>query len=266
MDPHKIGSSPVLTSIPECTTSSDDQHAATSMICLVLDKAKAANVSVTFGRSDSSKGKSKGKSEDPNDDPVQAHAAGTSGIPKVLTPQEVKAKALQMARRYNWPLATTSLPTGPPPKASSGIPIRPLATTPLPTGPVASASLQQQRLCNLADLTDVLSDVEPNDFLFLLRASQEMIAINTEATEFLNHGAAGSDAWRTVQSMALKNGVDLSLSPNGTVTAKNLSSTAERRKYRGDTQYYTLAETIQFVFAQGGSLAFALFMWNKQMT
>ena len=98
MDPHKIGSSSVLTSIPECAITSDDQNAATSMICPVLDKAKAADVSVTFGRPDSSKGKSKGKSEDPNDDPVQAHAAGTSGIPigpLAFTPQEVKVKALQ---------------------------------------------------------------------------------------------------------------------------------------------------------------------------
>ena len=122
-----------------------------------------------------------------------------------------------------------------------------------------------QHAANAADDTHDMSNVDHHPVAFLLRAAMEATAINSEATVFSNHGAAGSAAWQTVKNKAREKGVELSLSRDGTVKAQNFSSTASRRKYPGDTQCYTLAETIEFVFAQGGSLAFALMMWNKQM-
>ena len=78
----------------------------------------------------------------------------------------------------------------------------------------------------------------------------------------------GRDAWQTVKQKALANGVELSLSRNGKVQALSVSSTQEvasRRRYPGDDQRCTLAETIEFVFAQGGSFAFAMKMWSNEM-
>ena len=76
------------------------------------------------------------------------------------------------------------------------------------------------------------------------------------------------DAWEMVKHEALAKDVELSLSRWGTVQARSHSITLSppsRRRYPGDDQCYTLAETIEFVFAQGGSFAFAMKLWSNEM-
>ena len=66
--------------------------------------------------------------------------------------------------------------------------------------------------------------------------------------------------------MALTKGVELTLSNSGIVQAESRGGqSAPRKKFKKDVQGYTLAETIEFVFAQGGSFAFAMKMWSNEM-
>ena len=49
------------------------------------------------------------------------------------------------------------------------------------------------------------------------------------------------------------------------LAASRGGESAPRKKHPADDQWYTLADTIEFVFAQGGSFAFAMDMWSNEM-
>ena len=103
---------------------------------------------------------------------------------------------------------------------------------------------------------------------YLLKVSLAATALDCDADFFFNNGAAGKNAWEIVKQEALGWGVELTLSRNGIVQALPVPSTlhtTSRRSYPGDSKCYTLAETIEFVFRQRGSFAFAINMWKNQM-
>ena len=86
------------------------------------------------------------------------------------------------------------------------------------------------------------------------------------ASEFHNPSHAMRHAWNTIKAIAENNGVELTRSNSGIVQAKSRDGqNAARKKHPADGQWYTLAETIEFVFVQDGSFAFAMNMWNNQM-
>ena len=100
----------------------------------------------------------------------------------------------------------------------------------------------------------------------MLRRFQDSVALNLPAEFFKIGGPAASDAWAANKEAARKRGVDLNfISSTGVVHATGPS--LDRRRCEEDTTYtyYTLAETIEFVFEQGGSLSFALRMWDQEM-
>ena len=67
------------------------------------------------------------------------------------------------------------------------------------------------------------------------------------------------------QGRSPKNGVELSMTRSGVVKARCLGTHPSRRKYVGDNTVYTFAETLEFVFSQGGNFYFAVQMRTKDM-
>ena len=101
-----------------------------------------------------------------------------------------------------------------------------------------------------------------------LKKSMAFAAIHLDAHDFKYQfgNPAMRDAWEIIKQMALTKGVELTLSNSGIVQAESRGGqSAPRKKHPADDQWYTLAETIEFVFAQGGSFAFAMNMWSKEM-
>ena len=91
-------------------------------------------------------------------------------------------------------------------------------------------------------------------------------AMAAYANEFHSPNPAVRHAWNTIKAIAENNGVELTRSNSGIVQAKSRDGqNAARKKHPADGQWYTLAETIEFVFVQDGSFAFAMNMWNNQM-
>ena len=91
----------------------------------------------------------------------------------------------------------------------------------------------------------------------LLRRAQDHSALRCPAEYFRTRSPAASDAWAANAQAAKERGVELNFLPStGVVQARSVSD-VERRMCVEDTKYYTLAETIQFVFERGGSLSFA---------
>ena len=108
----------------------------------------------------------------------------------------------------------------------------------------------------------------PSSGNVLARAYLDAAALHCGADYFSNHGLPGQAAWHTVRQTALAWGVRLTLSRDGAVQAQTVPrfGTTLRKRYPGDDQCYTLAETIEFVFALGGSFAFAMQMWIYEMS
>ena len=101
-----------------------------------------------------------------------------------------------------------------------------------------------------------------------LKKSMASTAIHLDADDFkYQYGnPAMRNAWEIIKQKALTKGVELTLSNSGIVQAKSRGGeSAPRKKHPADNQWYTLAETIEFVFAQGGSFAFAMKMWSNEM-
>ena len=93
-------------------------------------------------------------------------------------------------------------------------------------------------------------------------------AIHLDAYDFKYQvgNPAMRHAWEIIKQTALTKGVELTLSNSGIVQAESRGGeSAPRKKHPADDQWYTLAETIEFVFAQGGSFAFAMKMWSNEM-
>jgi hypothetical protein len=103
------------------------------------------------------------------------------------------------------------------------------------------------------------------DTMAFLSEVEKAVALTVPAEYFANGYSSGRAAWKTNQDAALTRGVELSLSSTGKVQAQSVAIFRERRRYQGDSKLYTLAETIEFVFAQSGSLGFAFRMWRDEM-
>ena len=118
-----------------------------------------------------------------------------------------------------------------------------------------------------ASLAPSLDDVRE-----MLRRVQDRVALTCPAEFFRRGGPAASDAWAANKKAATERGVDLNFrSSTGVVQARSVFDVEQtdfrldRRRCEQDTTYYTLPETIEFVFEQGGSLSFALRMWDHEM-
>ena len=101
-----------------------------------------------------------------------------------------------------------------------------------------------------------------------LKKSMAFAAIHLDAHDFKYQfgNPAMRDAWEIIKQEALTKGVELTLLDSGIVLAESRGGqSAPRKKHPADDQWYTLAETIEFVFAQGGSFAFAMDMWSNAM-
>ena len=95
---------------------------------------------------------------------------------------------------------------------------------------------------------------------------QSLMALYLDAYDFHRRTPEMIAAWNTIKELALDKGVELTLSNSGIVQAESRGGeSAPRKKHPADDQWYTLAETIEFVFAQGGSFAFAMKMWSNEM-
>ena len=104
-------------------------------------------------------------------------------------------------------------------------------------------------------------------------------ALDCTAAYFRNNGIAGEAAWLALQTIAEKQGdLYLTRTSDGIVQSqkreRNDCHVTERRypdchvtkrRYPNSDEYYTEAETIDFVFMQEGSLRFAMNMWHNEM-
>ena len=99
-----------------------------------------------------------------------------------------------------------------------------------------------------------------------MKKALDVIALNFTVQDFRKMTPASRSGWQTVRIEALAKGVDLSF-VDGVVQAKQCieSGPIVKKTYPGDFQSWTLAETIEFVFAKRGSLAYAMRLWNEEM-
>ena len=94
-----------------------------------------------------------------------------------------------------------------------------------------------------------------------IEVAMKLLALQVPSEHFQN-GAPGREAWKAVTEEAMRYNIELRLSYNGEVRAHSVLPQQERRKCAQDKKYYTLAETIEFVYEKGGSLQFATNMWR----
>ena len=94
-------------------------------------------------------------------------------------------------------------------------------------------------------------------------------ALDCPAAYFHNNGIAGEAAWVALQTIAEKQGdLYLARTTDGRIWSRKRERKdghVTKRRYPNSDDYYTEAETIDFVFMQEGSLRFAMNMWHNEM-
>ena len=98
-------------------------------------------------------------------------------------------------------------------------------------------------------------------FLNMLQSATDASSLGTTSSYWCA-SRAGHDAWKVVKEKALSQGVELTMQSNGRIQAWGRSK--EKRYCVEDGGWYTLAETMEFVFKRDGDYMFAMRMW-KQM-
>jgi len=97
-----------------------------------------------------------------------------------------------------------------------------------------------------------------------LQAAMQAAALNTPS-EFWLSGCAGRSAFQTVKKHALDHGVILKRHPGGKVSAEHACTINEKRYCVQDGGWYCLAETMEYVFDEGGDFNFAMRMWEQML-